>query len=85
MKRNLGEKGRKQGGGSKYKEGVAEEQDREAAFQKRGIKITSRHKWCYFWLHNLKMHFMIFKIYLEIGERFASETKRKQSRAEEVL
>ena len=78
MKRHLGEKGRKQGGGSKYKEGVAEEQEREAAFQKRGIKITSRHKWCYFWLHNLK-------IYLEIGERFASETKRKQSRAEEVL
>ena len=62
MKRHLGEKGRKQGGGSKYKEGVAEEQEREAAFQKRGIKITSRHKWCYFWLHNLK-------IYLEIGER----------------
>ena len=51
---------------TKCKEGVAEEQEREAAFQKRGIKITSRHKWCYFWLHNVK-------IYLEIGERFAKE------------
>ena len=54
------------------KEGVAEEQEREAAFQKRGIKITSRHKWCYFWLHNLKIN-------LEIGERFANETKRKEA------